>query len=268
MMTVEEVRPETPDTVTLGLGWTEASRRDGFTFKPGQFCLISVLGAGESVFCIASPPGDGGRVEVTIKKVGRVTEAIHRVGAGDSVGFRGPYGNGFPVERLGGRDLLLAGGGIGLAPLRPLIWHLLGDRGSFGDVTLVYGARTPEDLVYRYDLDTWGQRGDMEVVTAVDPGGETDDWAGEVGLVTEVVEKRRPRPDSVLVTCGPPVMIKSMMEVARGLGLEPRDVITTLEAKMSCGVGTCGRCNIGSRYVCRHGPVFTMEEIGELPDEY
>ena len=268
LVRVEEIRQETPDTRTLKLVFEDPAVRSGFSFGPGQFCLISVLGEGESVFCIASPPMWKDFFGVSVKEVGKVTSAIHDLEPGDRVGFRGPYGNRFPYDANFGRDIVFVGGGIGLAPLRPLIWQTLSDRDKFKDIYILYGARTVDDLVYKQDLEEWARRDDIKIVTTVDPGGETEDWKGEVGLVPAVLEKVRPPSDAVLVTCGPPIMTKSVFVSARKLGFKPSDVISTLEMKMKCGVGTCGRCNIGNTYVCRDGPVFTLEEIGKLPDEF
>jgi NAD(P)H-flavin reductase len=250
------------------LAFDDAEVQKRFSFKPGQFCLISVLGTGEAVFCIASPPIWSDFLEVTVKEVGKVTSAIHDLEVGDRVGFRGPYGNSFPYEANFGRSIVFVGGGIGLAPLRPLIWQTLADRERFGDIYIIYGARSVPDLVYKGDLKEWGIRDDIRLVTAVDPGGEDDTWKGEVGLVPQILEKVRPPADSVLVTCGPPIMIKFTLISAQNMGFKPEDVITTLEMKMKCGVGTCGRCNVGSRYVCRDGPVFALSELQVLPNEF
>jgi sulfhydrogenase subunit gamma (sulfur reductase) len=265
---IEEIRQETPDIRTLRLAFEDPGFQNSFDFLPGQFCLISVFGAGESVFCIASPPIWKEFFEVSVKEVGKVTTAIHDLEVGDRLGFRGPYGNHFPYEANFGRDIVFVGGGIGLAPLRPLIWQTLADRARFGRVYIIYGARSVNDLVYRQDLETWGGRDDVKLVTAVDPGGEDETWKGEVGLVPQILERVGPPSDAVLVTCGPPIMIKFVFISAGKLGFKPEDVVTTLEMKMKCGVGTCGRCNIGNRYVCRHGPVFTLEQMQELPNEF
>lgn len=265
---VRKLTQETPDTRTLQLELESAEAGSGFDFKPGQFCLVSVLGTGEAVFCVASPPALESAFDVTVKRVGKVTAAIHDLEIGDLVGVRGPYGNTFPYQAMTQRNLVFVAGGIGLAPLRPLIWQVLGDRERFKDVHIIYGARTPEDLVYRYDLETWAGREDVHLVTAVDPGGERGDWTGEVGLVPRVLGKVNPPSDSMLLVCGPPVMIKSVFATATGMGFKSSDIITTLEMKMKCGVGTCGRCNLGRRYVCKDGPVFTLEELESLPDEF
>ena len=265
---VEEIREETPDTRSLKLVFEDEDFSKSFEFKPGQFCLISVFGMGESTFCISSPPSWKDFIEVSVKNVGRVTSAIHDLEVGSRLGFRGPYGNNFDLEKMEGRNIVFVGGGIGLAPLRPPIYGVLEKRDRYKDVCIIYGARSVLDIAFKQDLDEWGKRGDVKLVTAVDPGGEDENWKGEVGLVPHVLEKVNPPSDSVLVTCGPPIMIKYVILSARKMGFVPADVITTLEMKMKCGAGLCGRCNIGSKYVCRHGPVFSLEEVESLPDEF
>jgi NAD(P)H-flavin reductase len=264
---IAEVRDETPEIKTLRLELTEPCLAEGLSFRPGQFCMISVLGSGEAAFSIASPPAWEGFFEITVKQTGKVTADLHDVEPAGVLGFRGPYGNGFPYEDLFGRDICFVGGGIGLAPLRPMIWQMLLERERFGGIRIVYGARCVSDLVYKEDLKAWAGRDDVSLVTTVDPGGEDKEWTGEVGLVPDILEKVDPPNDSVMITCGPPVMIRFVLATARKLGFQPRDVITTLEMKMKCGVGTCGRCNIGNLYVCKDGPVFTLEQLQALPDE-
>jgi sulfhydrogenase subunit gamma (sulfur reductase) len=265
---VVDITEESPDVRTYRLEFKDTGAGEGFDFKPGQFCLISVFGQGEAAFCLASSPLEKDHFDITVKRLGKVTTAIHDLEVGDVAGYRGPYGNAFPLGELGGRNIVIAGGGIGIAPLRPVIYKILTERERYGRVLILYGARTTADLLYRDDFDDWEGRPDIEVVTAVDPGGEDGDWEGRVAFVPSVLEQLRPASDSVLITCGPSVMLKVIFGVARNLGLEPRDVITTLEMKMTCGVGTCGRCNIGSVYVCKDGPVFTLEQIEALPDEF
>jgi NAD(P)H-flavin reductase len=268
IVTVEEIREETPDTRSLKLVFDDEAVRESFTFLPGQFCLVSVFGMGEATFCISSPPSWKDFIEISVKKVGKVTAAIHDLEVGDKLGFRGPYGNNFNLERMEGRSIVFVGGGIGLAPLRPPIYEVLARRDKYKDVSIIYGARSVLDLAFQKDLEAWESMKGVHLVTTVDPGGEDETWKGEIGLVPNVLEKVNPSSDSVLVTCGPPIMIKYVILSARKMGFVPADVITTLEMKMKCGAGLCGRCNIGSKYVCRHGPVFSLEEVESLPDEF
>lgn len=265
---VDEIREETPDIRSLRLVFEDEDLRRSFSFKPGQFCLISVFGVGEAAFCISSAPGWKGFVEVSVKHVGRVTSALHDVEVGDKLGFRGPYGNSFRLDKMHGRSLVFVGGGIGLAPLRPPVYEVLAERERYKDISIIYGARSVMDIAFGKDLAEWEKLDDVSLVTTVDPGGEDESWKGEVGLVPQVLERVNPPSDSVLMTCGPPIMIKYVILSARKMGFSPADVITTLEMKMKCGAGLCGRCNIGSKYVCRDGPVFSLEEVESLPDEF
>jgi len=269
LMRIEKVTEEAPGVKTFRLNFVDDSDREKFIFKAGQFGEYSVFGEGESTFCIASSPTRKDYVECTFRETGRVTSALARKEAGDIIGFRGPYGNIFPLEEWKGKNLLFIAGGIALPPMRCVIWNALELRDRFKDITVLYGARTVEDLVYKYELDEWGKRADMKLVTTVDPGGETSDWKGKVGFVPTVLEQMAPSSsDTVAIVCGPPVMIKFTFPVLEKFGFTPEAIYTTLENKMKCGVGKCGRCNVGSVYVCKDGPVFTYRQLQSLPPEY
>jgi sulfhydrogenase subunit gamma (sulfur reductase) len=265
---VDEIRQETPDIRSFRLVFENEELREGFRFKAGQFCLISVFGTGEAAFSISSAPAWRGFLEISVKDVGKVTSAMHDLEVGDRLGFRGPYGNAFDLEKMRGRGIVFAGGGVGLAPLRPPIWEVVENRQLYGEVCVIYGGRSVADIGFRSDLERWEETGSMTLIKTVDPGGEDAQWKGEVGLVPAILEKAAPPADSILITCGPPVMIKYVMLSARKMGFKPADVFTTLEMKMKCGVGLCGRCNVGSKYVCRDGPVFSLAEVESLPDEF
>jgi NAD(P)H-flavin reductase len=266
LMRIEEVRDETPDVKTLKLRFLEPAMQERFSFRAGQFGLYSAFGEGESTFCIASPPTWRDHIQCTFRAVGKVTEALRRKDAGDVIGFRGPYGNSFPLESFAGKNLLFVVGGIALPPLRCVIWNCLDLRDRFGEVRIVYGARTVADLVYKDELAAWGARPDVELVTTVDPGGETADWKGKIGFVPTVLEQwAPPSANTVAFVCGPPVMIRFSMPVLEKLGFTPERIYTTLENRMKCGIGKCGRCSIGATYVCKEGPVFTAAELATLP---
>jgi NAD(P)H-flavin reductase len=266
---VVDVADETPDTRTLRLEFCDASVRDSFDFRAGQFGEYSVFGAGEATFCIASPPTRKGYIECSFKAIGKLTSALREVNVGDTVGFRGPYGNWFPVDDWKGKDIVFIAGGIGLAPVRCVIWNVLDRRDEFGDVTIVYGARSVADLVYKQELEEWATRSDVRMVTTVDPGGQTPDWQGEVGYVTPVVKETAPSAaNAVAVLCGPPIVVKLTLPVLAELGFGDDAIYTTLENRMKCGLGKCGRCNIGRVYVCKDGPVFTAAQLKGLPDEF
>lgn len=269
LVRVVERVDETPDTRTLKLEFKDPEVAASFDFQAGQFAEYSVFGAGECTFCIASSPTRRGYVECSFKRVGKVTSALWALEVGDVMGFRGPYGNSFPLDRMAGGNVLFIAGGIGLAPVRCVIWNVLDLRDRFKDVTIVHGARSVGDLVYKRELAEWAARDDVRLLQTVDPGGETPDWKGEVGFVPAVVERAAPAgADTWAVVCGPPVMIRYTLPVLERLGFPEDRILTTLENRMKCGVGKCGRCNIGAKFVCLDGPVFSMAEIAELPPEF
>jgi len=269
LMTIEEIIQETPDTQTIRLVFKDEEMRENFKFKWGQFGLYSAFGEGESVFCIASSPTRKGYIECTFRKVGRVTGALNRLDVGDTIGFRGPYGNWFPIEEWKGKKLLFISGGIALPPLRCGIWQALDERNNFNDITLIYGARTVADLVYKRELKEWESRSDINLIKTVDPGGETKDWDGKIGFVPTVLGQTDIKSDNTIaIVCGPPIMIKFTFPVLYKMGFNKENIYTTLENRMKCGIGKCGRCNVGEIYVCKEGPVFTAGQIEKLPPEY
>jgi sulfhydrogenase subunit gamma (sulfur reductase) len=260
LMEIIRVIPETGDTKTFHIQFLDSALRETFSFLSGQFAEYSVFGEGEATFCISSSPTRRDHLEFSVKRVGRVTEALHQLNQGDIIGLRGPYGNHFPLDQLKGKDLLFIGGGIGLAPLRSLIHNVLDNRSDYREITILYGARSPQDLCFKYDLETWSRNPAVKMITTVDVGDK--DWKGQVGLVPVVLEEIGPSPDgAVAITCGPPIMIRYTLRSLEKLGFLPSQVWTTLEMKMKCGLGKCGRCNIGPLYVCKDGPVFSYEEI-------
>ncbi|NOX96716.1 MAG: heterodisulfide reductase subunit F [Nitrospirae bacterium] len=265
---IKEIREETQDIKTFKLVFQDEELRKSFTYKPGQFIEFSIFGVGESPFCLASSPTREGYIECSIKKMGKVTQAIHDLEEGDIVGIRGPYGNGFPVEEMKGKNLIFVGGGIGLAPLRSLIWNVIDRRDDFKDVIIVYGSRSIADLVYKDELKQWQNTPGVKLTLTVDPGGEAEDWKGEIGFVPTILEKVNPSPgNSLVITCGPPIMIKFVLVTLNKMNFSSQQIITTLERKMTCGLGKCGRCNIGSVYVCKDGPVFTYAQIEQFQEE-
>lgn len=269
LMEIENIVEETPDVRTFRLKFKNADDAEIFSFKAGQFGEYSVFGEGESTFCVASSPTRKGYIECTFRKAGRVTNALANLEIGDTVGFRGPYGNTFPIEQWEGKNLLYIAGGIALPPMRCVIWNTIDLREKYKDITIVYGARTVSDLVYKQELKEWEERSDIKLITTVDPGGQTPEWKGETGFVPMVLEKIAPSSDNTIaILCGPPVMIKFTMPVLKKLGFQDKDIYTTLENRMKCGFGKCGRCNVGKVFVCKDGPVFNYEQILTLPEEY
>ncbi len=269
LVTVAEVIDETPDVRTLRLVFQDEKVRDNFTFRAGQFAEYSAFGAGESTFCIASSPTRAGYIECSFRSVGRVTEELRRLEVGDTMGVRGPYGNSYPIEEFYGKNLVFVAGGIALPPLRTLIWNCLDLRDKFGDITVVYGARTEADLVYKHELKEWQERGDVRLVKTVDPGGNGPEWDGSVGFVPTVLGEAAPSAENTIaLVCGPPIMIKFTLPVLEKLGFTDEQVYTTLENRMKCGLGKCGRCNVGNVYVCKDGPVFSAKQLKAMPMEF
>ncbi len=261
--TILATRDETPDTRTFALRFRDDEEHRSFSFRPGQFVELSVFGAGEAPFCLASSPTRPEHIEVTVRRCGVVTNALHALGPGDEVGLRGPCGNGFDVEAAQGWDLLFVAGGIGLPPLRGLIWNVLDQRSRFGHITILYGARTPADLVYKDELRVWSAMDGVEVKVTVDRGAPG--WEGNVGMVPVLFDQVELRPErTVAYVCGPPVMIKFVVQDLLMRKFAPERVISTLERMMQCGVGKCNHCCVGHRYLCRDGPVFSFAEIREM----
>jgi NAD(P)H-flavin reductase len=265
---IDKIIEETPSVRTLHFNFKEDKLRKKFTFESGQFAQLSVFGVGEATFCISSSPTRNDHLECAINRVGLVTNALHRLGLGAEIGFRGPYGNSFPLKLMRGKNLVFVGGGIGLAPLRSVISNVLDNRNEYGKINIIYGARTPDDLCFKYDLDSWGKDKSINVAVTVDKGDES--WSGMEGFVPAVLEQVAPSSgDAVAIVCGPPIMIRFTFPVLEKLGFTPEQIITTLEKRMKCGIGKCGRCNIGNKYVCRDGPVFTYAQMKNfISDEY
>ena len=275
VMVVDRITDEAPGVRTLRLKFRSEEEGEAFRFRTGQFAEYSAFGEGECTFCIASPSTREGYVECTFRKAGRVTSGLARLEEGQTMGFRGPFGNSFPVDEWRGKNLVFVAGGIALPPMRSVIWTVLDRRDEFGDVTIVYGAKSVDDLVYKDELKEWATREDVRVITTVDPGGETPDWQGNVGFVPTVVEQnlgidlaRLDVENTVAVVCGPPIMIKFTFPVLEKIGFADERIFTTLENRMKCGIGKCGRCNVGKVYVCKDGPVFTKAQLNDLPPEY
>ncbi len=233
---------------------------------PGQFVELSVFGVGEAPFSISSSPSrSNGSFELCVRQAGQVTNALHALGAGDTVGIRGPFGQGFPVQHFRGKDLLFLPGGLGLAPLRSLINQVLDDRSNFGRVIILYGARHPSELLFQDELALWSQRGDVEVRVTVDRAD--DDWQGHVGVITTLIpEIQVYAPNTVAFTVGPPVMYRFVLMELLGKGIREGNIWLSLERRMKCGVGKCGHCQIHHIYACLDGPCFPYAQIKRLEE--
>ena len=267
--TIEKIIDETADIRTYRLKMKDPALMESFNWFPGQFVEFSLLGHGECTFCISSSATRKGYFDCSIKRAGVVTAEIHNsLEEGMDVGIRGPFGNWFPLEEIKGKNLLFVGGGIGLAPLRSLIQYCIDNRKDFKDFTILYGARTSGDLCFKEEIEEWKIAPSLKVILTVDRAEDT--WKANVGVVPKILEEvvKPEVKNTKVITCGPPIMIKYTLQSLVKLGFADRDIITTLEMRMQCGLGKCGRCNIGSTYVCKDGPVFTYEQMKVMPDEF
>lgn len=263
---ITDVRTDTPDVKTFRVLTSDGKKP--FEHMPGQCAMLSIPGVGEALFSITSSPTNREYMEFSIKKCGCLTSWIHMLEPGQQITIRGPYGNGFPVEtELRGKDLLFIAGGIGLAPLRSVINYCLDNRENYGKLQIIYGSRSKDDLVdYQEIIDEWMKAENVEVNLTIDR--EQEGWDGHVGFVPNYVKELSPDLGMTVLMCGPPIMIKFSLAGLKELGFTDTQVYTTMELRMKCGIGKCGRCNIGNKYVCKDGPVFRFDELGELPDEY
>ena len=263
---VTDIRKDTPDVKTFRVVGTDGKKL--FKHMPGQCAMVSIPGVGECMFSITSSPTNEEYMEFSIKKCGCVTEVIHAIEEGQQITVRGPYGKNFPVEEdFKGKDLLFIAGGIGLAPLRSVINYVRHYRENYGKFVIVYGARSKDDLVDIEEIQTeWVNEPNTEVYLTIDR--PQDDWDGHVGFVPAYVKELGLDPNMTAVLCGPPIMIKFTLAGLLEIGFDKSNVFTTLELRMKCGIGKCGRCNVGDKFVCKDGPVFRMTELDELPNEY
>ena len=263
---VTDIRRDTPDVKTFRVEAPEGGKV--FEHIPGQCAMLSIPGAGEGMFSITSSPTQKNYMEFSIKKCGCLTSWLHQMEVGQQIGIRGPYGNGFPVDTdFAGKDLLFIAGGIGLAPLRSVINYCRDNRANYGKIDIVYGSRSMDDLVdYKEIIDEWCKEDGVNVYLTIDR--EQEGWDGHVGFVPNYVKELGFDTNKTAVICGPPIMIKFTLAGLVEMGFEKSNVYTTMELRMKCGVGKCGRCNIGDKYVCKDGPVFRCDQLAEMPDEY
>lgn len=262
------IESKAKDTRTFVVNFTDSKIKNKFKYKPGQFAELSIAGKGEAPISITSSPLQE-NIEFCIKRMGVVTKAIHNLKVGDKFGVRGPYGNNFPIEDWKGKNLIYIAGGIGLAPVRSVINTTLHEsqRALFNEITIIYGARSFGDLLFKPELKIWNDRSDINYFETVDKA--SNGYTGKVGFVPSLLSEVAPKPcNAIAITCGPPIMIKYVLENLMKLGFEPKQIYTTLEMRMKCGIGKCGRCNIGNKYVCIDGPVFSLEELNNMPKEY
>lgn len=260
---IKDIIVENSTIRTYVLEFTDEALRRGFSHAPGQFVMLSVPHHGEAPISISSSPMSSGTIHLSVRKAGSLTSRLHCMKAGEYVGLRGPYGRPFPMQELRGRDLLFVAGGIGLAPLCSVIGFCLDTNGDYGHITLLYGSRTPSDIAFRRYLDQWTSSSSVTCLLTVDvpePG-----WESNVGLVTTLLDQvDMDAGHSSALLCGPPVMIDAVAHDLLAMGFKAGDIITTMERNMKCGVGLCGHCHMHGKMVCRHGPVFSVEELQEI----
>ena len=257
------------DIKTLELTFKNKEDYESFEYIPGQFAEISVIGKGECPIGIASSPTEIGSIKFTIKKMGTVTSAFHGMEEGNIAGIRGPFGNGWPIEDMKGKNIVIIGGGFAFSTLRSLVIYMIDERfrKHYKDITVIYGNRDSGEVLYQNDLDDWKKRDDLSVTLTIDR--EEEGWNEKVGFVAPIVKEVAPSSENaVAIVCGPPIMIRTTIAVLEELGFKDEQILNSLEMRMKCGIGKCGRCNIGNKYVCIDGPVFSLAELKNLPDEY
>lgn len=262
---VRAVFKETPDTFTLSL--TPNAGSNGTTFQPGQFSMLWVFGVGELPISISGQPWQRDRLVYTVRSVGLATNALVSQKVSGGVGVRGPFGAGWPIEAARGHDVIVVAGGIGLAPLRPVIYHILRTRKEYGRLVVLYGSRSPRDLLYRKELTSWARQPDTQVLVTVDYGGLS--WRGHVGVVTTLFKYARLQPArSVAMVCGPEIMMHFVTRELEIHGLKREDIYLSMERNMKCAVGFCGHCQYGPYFICKDGPVFPYENIRTQLEKY
>jgi sulfhydrogenase subunit gamma (sulfur reductase) len=267
LATLQDSIDLTPDVRLFRIEIDDPEVRVKFDYSPGQFIFVSAFGTGESPFGLTSVAYRQGPLEVAVRKVGTVTGSLHELEPGAAVGVRGPFGNSFPLDEFKGKNVHIIGGGIGFAPLRPVILTILDHRADYGDLLIINGARTPQDLVFASEFDTWAASPKTKLELTVDAGDKS--WTGRVALIPSVVKELNLSPDNaVAVICGPPIMIHFTLIELKKLGFGDNQIVTTLEGKMKCGLGKCARCNVGEKYICKDGPVFTLEQISKLLEQF
>ena len=263
---ITDIRQETPDVKTFRVNAPEGGKL--FEHMPGQCAMVCVPGVGEAMFSITSSPTNKEYQEFSIKKCGVLTDCLHSLEVGDQITVRGPYGNNFPVDtELKGKNLLFVAGGIGLAPLRSVINYVIDNRADYGTVDILYGSRSADDLVQLKEIqEVWCKTEGVNVHLTIDR--EQEGWDGHVGFVPSYLKELEFSNDKTVLVCGPPIMIKFVLQGLKEMGFGNEQIYTTFELRMKCGIGKCGRCNIGSKYVCKDGPVFRYDQVEELPNEY
>lgn len=257
---IEDIKEETPSIKTFCI-----RPKAEVIFKTGQFVELTLPGCGEAPFTPSSDPQVKEKMEITIMKAGRITSMLHEINSGSKIGVRGPFGKGYPIEEFKHKEVLIVGGGVGLAPLRSLIFTLFASLNDYKKIVIRYGARSSQDIVYKESIPIWQKKSGIDFVTTVDIGDST--WKGNVGLVTTIL-KDLPLNciESKAIVCGPPIMMKFTAFKLLDNGFKPENIYLSMEKNMSCGLGKCGHCRLGRLYVCKDGPVIAFDKIKDMPD--
>jgi len=264
---IEKIRKETIDTKTYTLRLLGEDGGTGFSVEPGQFVMISLFGIGEAPFSLSSSPNSDEAFNTTIRAVGNITNALDRLHEGAIIGVRGPYGHGWPIESARGKDVLIIAGGIGLPPLRPVITKIAEERRNYGRLEILYGARMPDQMIFPYEYEDWRKIKETRLELTVDSVPLGTVWQYNVGVVTTLFNEMRTLPENSLVmTCGPEIMMRFVVRGLLAKKFAPDQIYVSLERRMKCGIAQCGHCQIGSKYVCKDGPVLRLSEIQGLPD--
>lgn len=254
------VREEISGCYTLVL---ESEAGQGSSFEPGQFYMLYIFGHGEVPISVSGDPSESGTLTFTIMNVGSVTKALCSLNAGDAIGLRGPFGNPWPLEKVKGKDVMVIAGGVGLAPLRPIIYHLISNVSEYGEITLLYGTRSSDTILFEEELASWDDRDDMYALVTLDSA--RPDWQGNVGVVTELIEQASLNPkNTIAITCGPEIMMRFTANALLDKGLAPSDIYVSMERNMKCALGHCGRCQYGPHFICKDGPVFSFDQVEHL----
>lgn len=260
MLRISKARRETRDVFTIEL---DVSERGGFSFQPGQFNMLYPFGMGESAISISGDPAKPNTLVHTIRAVGTVTNALQELRKGDIIGVRGPFGRPWPVAEAQGKDLLIIAGGIGLAPLRPMIYHAVRNRDQYGKVAIIYGARSPADLLYTKEIESWRGKLDMQVMVTVDSADRT--WKGHTGVVTKHMARTDFNPSNMIaMMCGPEIMMRFAARELERQGASMQSIWITMERNMRCGAALCGHCQFGPSFVCKDGPVYRYDQVSSL----
>jgi len=258
--------PQIPEHQLFQIRFEQEEMVKSFSYRPGQFVMLSVIGTGEAPFSISSSPTRPGVIELCVRRIGHVTKALFKLPPNSLVGIRGPYGNGFPVDKLEGNNLLLVAGGLGIAPLRSLLWYALDNRSKFKDVTLMYGAKNPDDMLFKYELLNLIDRADVKCLLTVDED-ESGIWKAYIGVVTTLFEHVEVNPNNTYTAiCGPEVMFKYVLDELLRRNFPKDRILMSLERNMQCGVGKCGHCMVGYKYTCLDGPIFNYWDAINLPE--